>query len=67
MITLSSLVICYCVSQISSSFFSGATQSIDDEYKWAGVEDPKIVVTTARDPSSKLKQFVKVTNLLLYS
>ena len=40
--------------------FAGATQSIDDEYKWAGVEDPKIMVTTARDPSAKLKQFVKV-------
>lgn len=32
----------------------------DDEYKWAGVEDPKIVVTTSHDPSSRLKQFAKV-------
>ena len=31
--------------------------SQDDEYRWAGVEDPKIVITTSRDPSSKLKQF----------
>lgn len=39
---------------------SGLTTSADDEYKWAGVEDPKVMVTTSRDPSSKLKQFAKV-------
>ena len=33
---------------------------MDDEYKWAGVEDPKIMVTTSRDPSSRLKMFAKV-------
>ena len=33
---------------------------MDDEYVWAGVEDPKIVVTTSHDPSSRLKQFAKV-------
>ena len=38
----------------------GLTTSVDDEYRWAGVEDPKIMITTARDPSSKLKQFAKV-------
>ncbi len=32
----------------------------DDEYVWAGVEDPKVVVTTSHDPSSRLKQFAKV-------
>ena len=32
----------------------------DDEYAWAGVEDPKIVVTTSHNPSSRLKQFAKV-------
>ncbi|KAK3771339.1 hypothetical protein RRG08_055117, partial [Elysia crispata] len=37
----------------------GLTTSVDDEYRWAGVEDPKIMITTARDPSSKLKQFAK--------
>jgi len=36
----------------------------DDEYRWAGVEDPKIVVTTSKDPSSKLKQFAKEIKLL---
>lgn len=31
----------------------------DDEYRWAGVEDPKIMITTSRDPSSRLKMFAK--------
>ena len=34
---------------------------MDDEYRWAGVEDPKIMITTSHDPSSRLKMFVKVT------
>ncbi len=33
---------------------------IDNEYSRAGILDPKIVVTTSRDPSSKLLQFAKV-------
>ena len=37
----------------------------DDEYRWAGVTDPKIMVTTSRDPSSRLKQFAKEIKLLL--
>lgn len=39
---------------------AGITTNVDDEYRWAGVEDPKIMITTSRDPSSKLKQFAKV-------
>ena len=39
---------------------AGLTTSEDDEYRWAMVEDPKVMVTTSRDPSSKLKQFAKV-------
>ncbi|KAF0988488.1 hypothetical protein HZS_3038 [Henneguya salminicola] len=38
---------------------------IDNEYKWAGVQDPKIVVTTSRSPSSRLKMFVKEIRLLI--
>lgn len=38
--------------------------SQDDEYRWAGVEDPKIMITTSRDPSSKLKQFAKEMRLI---
>lgn len=36
----------------------------DDEYHWAGVEDPKIVITTSRDPSSRLKMFAKELRLI---
>uniref|UniRef100_A0A0K8S4Z8 Brix domain-containing protein n=1 Tax=Lygus hesperus TaxID=30085 RepID=A0A0K8S4Z8_LYGHE len=36
----------------------------DDEYRWAGVEDPKIMMTTSRDPSSRLKQFIKELRLI---
>lgn len=42
----------------------GIINHMDDEYKWAGVEDPHIMVTTSRDPSSKLKQFAKEVRLL---
>lgn len=36
----------------------------DDEYRWAGVEDPKVVITTSREPSSKLKIFAKELKLI---
>ncbi len=38
--------------------------SRDDEYRNAGVVDPKVVVTTSRDPSSRLKMFAKEVRLL---
>ncbi|VEN52082.1 unnamed protein product [Callosobruchus maculatus] len=38
--------------------------SVDDEYRYAGVEDPKIIITTSRDPSSRLKMFVKELRLI---
>ncbi|KXJ15909.1 U3 small nucleolar ribonucleoprotein protein IMP4 [Exaiptasia diaphana] len=37
---------------------------IDDEYAWAGVEDPKIMITTSHSPSSRLKQFAKEIKLI---
>lgn len=37
----------------------------DDEYRWAGVEDPKVVITTSRDPSSRLKVFAKEMKLMI--
>lgn len=40
----------------------GVTNHVDDEYRWAGVEDPKVMITTSRDPSSRLKMFAKVTS-----
>ncbi|XP_014292244.1 U3 small nucleolar ribonucleoprotein protein IMP4 [Halyomorpha halys] len=36
----------------------------DDEYRWAGAFDPKIMVTTSRDPSSRLKMFAKEVRLI---
>jgi U3 small nucleolar ribonucleoprotein protein IMP4 len=43
------------------------TSSVDYEYSRAGIRDPKIVITTSRDPSSKLLQFSKVLFLPLPS
>lgn len=34
--------------------------TVDDEYRWAGCQNPKVVITTSRDPSASLKRFVKV-------
>jgi len=42
----------------------GLTTNIDDEYKWAGVDDPKIMITTSRSPSSRLKMFAKEVRLI---
>ena len=38
---------------------------IDNEYSRAGIQDPKILITTSRDPSSRLLQFAKVSFFLL--
>ncbi|KAJ3537244.1 hypothetical protein NMY22_g5673 [Coprinellus aureogranulatus] len=40
------------------------TSHIDNEYSRAGIQDPKIVITTSRDPSSKLLQFSKEMRLV---
>ncbi|KZT24429.1 Brix-domain-containing protein [Neolentinus lepideus HHB14362 ss-1] len=40
------------------------TSHVDNEYSMAGMQDPKIVVTTSRDPSSKLLQFAKEMRLV---
>ncbi|RUS30456.1 anticodon-binding protein [Jimgerdemannia flammicorona] len=37
---------------------------VDDEYARAGVFDPKILITTSRDPSSRLQQFSKEMRLV---
>ncbi|KAF5895421.1 U3 small nucleolar ribonucleoprotein IMP4, partial [Clarias magur] len=42
----------------------GVSSHVDDEYKWAGVEDPKVMVTTSRDPSSRLKMFAKEVKMI---
>ncbi|ORX63112.1 Brix-domain-containing protein [Hesseltinella vesiculosa] len=40
------------------------TTHMDDEYARAGVFDPKILITTSRDPSSRLQQFAKEMRLI---
>ena len=47
-----------------TSLFADPTTHIDNEYSMAGIQDPKIVVTTSRDPSSKLQQFAKEMRLV---
>ena len=37
---------------------------VDDEYRIAGEVDPKVCVTTSRDPSARLKQFAKEVRLI---
>uniref|UniRef100_A0A7E4ZWY8 Brix domain-containing protein n=1 Tax=Panagrellus redivivus TaxID=6233 RepID=A0A7E4ZWY8_PANRE len=38
---------------------------MDDEYRWAGVNDPIVCITTSHNPSSKLKQFAKEVALVI--
>lgn len=41
-----------------------AQNTLDDEYATAGVRDPKVCITTSRDPSSRLKQFAAEVRLI---
>jgi U3 small nucleolar ribonucleoprotein protein IMP4 len=41
------------------------SDGIDSEYANAGVADPKVLVTTSHDPSSKLTQFLKEMKILI--
>ncbi|KAK4535074.1 hypothetical protein CDCA_CDCA03G1099 [Cyanidium caldarium] len=38
---------------------------VDDEYARAGERDPKVVITTSRDPSTRLAQFAKEVRLII--
>lgn len=40
-------------------------QDIDDEYSRMGAREPKVCITTSRDPSSRLKQFSKEIKLCI--
>ncbi|GMI03360.1 hypothetical protein TrLO_g13988 [Triparma laevis f. longispina] len=40
-------------------------KTIDDEYATLGLYDPRVCVTTSREPSSRLKQFSKEINLIV--
>ena len=39
--------------------------TVDDEYANAGVQDPRVMVTTSRDPSQKLLEFAKEVRLII--
>jgi U3 small nucleolar ribonucleoprotein protein IMP4 len=42
-----------------------ARTTVDDEYASAGVTDPRVMVTTSRDPSQKLLEFAKEVRLVV--
>jgi hypothetical protein len=54
------ILIWSCWSSWAQCLFSEPTTHVDDEYSKAGMRDPKILITTSRDPSSRLMQFAKV-------
>jgi len=39
--------------------------AMDDEYAYVGVKDPQVLITTSRDPSSRLAQFLKELRLII--
>lgn len=49
------------------SIFNSIDEScdFDDEYLMAGVRDPKVLITTSRDPSNRLIQFAKEMRLII--
>eukprot|EP00741_Cyanophora_paradoxa_P015078 tig00020848_g14549.t1 len=51
-------------AELDDAAHSEPTTHVDDEYARAGELDPKIVITTSRDPSSRLLQFSKELKLL---
>lgn len=40
-------------------------EELDDEYRWAGVRDPAVVITTSRNPAAKVKSFAKELRLVV--
>ncbi|KAI1715387.1 brix domain-containing protein [Ditylenchus destructor] len=53
------------VSMVKELSWGAQVDNIDDEYRWAGCEDPNIVITTSRNPSSRLKIFAKEMKLVI--
>jgi len=53
------------VSMVKDLAWGGQVDSVDDEYRWAGCEDPSVVVTTSRNPSARLKIFAKEMKLVI--
>uniref|UniRef100_A0AAF5PIL2 Brix domain-containing protein n=1 Tax=Wuchereria bancrofti TaxID=6293 RepID=A0AAF5PIL2_WUCBA len=50
--------------QQEAEWGGGEVLAIDDEYRYAGAADPKVVLTTSREPSAKLKIFLKEMRLM---
>ncbi len=50
--------------EIAMDVRGAAESNVDDEYANIGSREPKICVTTSRDPSSRLKQFAKYSNMI---
>lgn len=51
--------------QADFKFDESLQEDVDDEYsELSGIQDPKVVVTTSRDPSARLAQFTKEVKLL---
>ena len=55
----------YFAINIFNNVFYLESTSVDDEYRTAGIVDPKLMITTSRDPSSRLLQFAKEMKILL--
>jgi U3 small nucleolar ribonucleoprotein protein IMP4 len=51
--------------QIEMDVPGSSKQVIDDEYAKVGLYEPRVCVTTSRDPSSRLKQFAKEIKLCI--
>jgi len=51
-------------TDLDPNFTIALRDPLDDEYALAGIEPPKILITTSRDPSSKLIQFSKELSLV---
>ena len=47
-------------SELDLRTTGGDSADIDDEYANIGIREPKVCITTSRDPSSRLKQFAKL-------
>ena len=53
-----------CCAAVSPPVSPELKTHIDDEYSRVGIQDPRILLTTSRDPSSRLTQFLKELRLI---
>ena len=51
--------------EIEGSKLAAVKAVQDDEYQNAGIDDPKLLITTSRDPSTRLMSFAKELKLIL--